>query len=141
MTNQLLDNTKGRLQLMTWIPVSVSYCCVTNHYTELRIPFCLTLLLGISFIISGTQNPLFPVLLAREIGFSWSLPHFISVVMLCATGAALGAILRGKREKTTAILPILCTTSVLFPISSDQRDKFSTRVQLSTSLYYSSEAL
>ena len=98
MTNQLLENTNGRLQLMIWTLVSVSCGCITNHYTELGIPLSTTLLWGISFIISSTQNILYPVLLARKMSSSEFATLFICCA-LCSWGCPQGKV-EGKERKT-----------------------------------------
>ena len=85
---------------MTGTPVSVSCGCVTNHYTELGIPFSTTLLWDFSFISSGTQNILYPVLLARKIRVPLEFAIlYICCAALCSWGSPQGNV-EGRERKT-----------------------------------------
>lgn len=79
---------------MIWTPVSVSCGCVTL----LGISFSTTLLWDISFIISSTQNILFPVLLARKIRAPLEFAVlYICCAALCSWGSPQGNV--EEREK------------------------------------------
>lgn len=85
---------------MTWIPVT-SYLLLHNHYIQLGIPIS-SVLWGISFRFCGFQDLLFPVLLARKLGCSWSFLRFLSVVPICLWGYCKGGV-EGKETKITGI--------------------------------------